>query len=175
VGTNQSIGVNLFVSATFFKIWTVRGGVNAFTYNAQGNVQGEDLSNQAILYNANGNMSLKLKKDWIIEAFGFYRAPRQTIQGFNPSFSIWSMAIQKSIWDDKGKIGLRLVEPLNANKSFVSELEGETFYQTSDFTIPFRSIGVTFSYKFGKIDFKQRQRRSRIRNNDQAQEQDNGF
>jgi outer membrane receptor protein involved in Fe transport len=175
VGTNNSIGVNLFTSATFFKIWTLRGGANIFTYDATGSVNGQDLSNQAILFNANGNTSIKLPKDWIIEAFGFYRAPRQTIQGFNPSFSIWSMAIQKTIWEGRGKVGLRAVELFQRDKSFGSELEGENFYQFSDFTIPFRSFGVTFSYKFGKIDFKQRTRRSRISNTDQEEQQDNGF
>lgn len=167
VGENRSVGLNLFSSTKLFKIWTVRAGFNAFTYNATGNIDGNVVSNQAILFNANGNSTIQLKKDWTIEAFGFYRAPRQTIQGTNPSFSLWSLTLQKKIWEERGKLGIRVVEPLSANKSFGSKLSGENFYQESDFTIPFRSYGVTFSYKFGKIDFSQKARRSKINNTDQ--------
>ncbi|MFT5569353.1 MAG: ferric enterobactin receptor [Cyclobacteriaceae bacterium] len=167
VGTNNSLGVNVFASTKLFKIWTMRAGVDAFTYDATGQVNGEQLSNSAILFNANGSGTIQLKKDWTIEGFGFFRARRQTLQGYNPSFSIWSLTLQKEIWDKKGKIGIRVVEPLKADKSFGSELSGENFYQISDFTIPFRSYGLTFSYKFGKQDFRQRQRRSKINNNDQ--------
>lgn len=167
VGENNSVGLNLFSSTKLFKIWTLRAGFNAFTYDATGTINGNAVANQAILFNANGSSTIQLKKDWTIEGFGFYRAPRQTIQGFNPSFSIWSLTLQKKIWDDRGKLGVRVIEPLKANKSFGSELSGENFYQISDFTIPFRSYGITFSYKFGKLDFNQRSRRSKINNNDQ--------
>jgi hypothetical protein len=52
-------------------------------------------------------------------------------------------------------------------------LEGEGFYQKSDFSIPFRSIGINFSYRFGKLDFKAKQPRSKIRNTDLKQGEDN--
>jgi hypothetical protein len=77
------------------------------------------------------------------------------------------LTLQKKIWEERGKIGIRVIEPLVANKSFGSELSGDDFYQISDFTIPFRSFGITFAYKFGKMDFKQRERRSKINNTDQ--------
>jgi outer membrane receptor protein involved in Fe transport len=175
IGNNQSFGLNLFSSSTFFKIWTIRGGVNVFTYNATGSLDGNSIENSAILFNANGSSSVKINDNWTFEGFGFYRARRQTIQGYNPSFSIWSLAIQRKFLKDQGKIGFRVIEPLVADKSFGSELSGETFYQMSDFVIPFRSFGITFSYEFGKLDFRQRERRSRIRNDDQKAESQNEF
>ena len=167
VGTNNSVGVNLFSSTKLFKIVTLRAGINVFTYNATGQINGRPVSTSAILFNANSGGNIQLKKDWTIEGFGFYRAPNQTIQGYNPSFSIWSLALQKEIWDKRGTFGFRVVEPLKANKSFGSELSGENFYQESDFTIPFRSFGIVFAYKFGKLDFRQRERRTKINNTDQ--------
>ncbi len=166
VGTANSIGLNFFSSVTLFKIWTIRGGLNLFTYDATGNVNGESISNQAMLWNGNINSNVKLKKDWIIDIFGFYRSPRQTLQGFNPSFTLFTMGMRKEIWDKKGSIGITIVEPFFADKNFGSELEGDNFYQESETLIPFRSFGVNFRYKFGKLDFKQRQRRSKINNDD---------
>lgn len=170
VGERNSVGLNLFTSTTLFKTWTVRGGVDVFTYDASGVVNGVAVSNNAVLWNGNLNSNIKLKKGWIIDMFGFYRARRQTLQGFNPSFSIFSMGIKKPIWDDKGSIGIRIVEPFFENKVFASEIEGTNFTQFSEREIPFRSFGINFSYKFGKVDFKGRPRRSKISNDDLKEE-----
>ncbi|MEO1051631.1 MAG: TonB-dependent receptor [Bacteroidota bacterium] len=174
IGERNSVGLNLFTSTTLLKVWTIRGGINLFTYNASGRVDGRTLTNDAILFSGNLNSNIKLKKGWIIDMFGFYRARRQTLQGFNPSFSIFSMGFRKSMWDDKGSLGVRIVEPFFANKVFGSELSGPNYFQFSERSIPFRSFGVNVTYKFGKLDFRQRQRRSRIRNDDLKQGDNDG-
>lgn len=167
VGENNSFGLNLFTSATLFKKWTLRGGFNMYTYDASGLIGDVTVTRQAVVWNANINSNLKLKNDWVIDLFGFYRAPRQTLQGEYPSFSIMTMGVRKQLWKKKGSIGIRIVEPFFANKDFGSELDSDTFRQTSLFTIPFRSVGINFSCKFGKLDYNKRPRRSKIRNNDQ--------
>lgn len=174
IGQQSSLGTNVFLSKTFFDIWTVRGGVNIFTYNATGNVNGQQLSNQALLWNGNMNSQIKLKNDLSIDMFGFYRSPRQTIQGVNPSFWIWGLGARKEIWDGKGSIGLRFIEPLVRFKRFRSELESPNISQFSERGIPFQSYGFSFSYKFGKLDFKTRTRRSKIDNQDLKQGDNNG-
>ena len=83
------------------------------------------------------------------------------------------MGIRKNIWEKKGAIGIRIVEPFFQFKTFESELTGANFFQTSERNIPFRSFGINFQYKFGKLDFSQRQRRTKINNNDQDSGGDN--
>jgi hypothetical protein len=86
------------------------------------------------------------------------------------------MGIKKQIWDKRGSIGLSIVEPFKARKPFETELgdENSNFYQRNVFAIPFRSIGINFSYKFGQLDYKARQKRSRISNDDQTSGGDDG-
>ena len=67
---------------------------------------------------------------------------------------------KKEIWKKRGAIGIRMVEPFNRTKSFITDLEGDTFSQMSEFKLPFRSFGLNFSYKFGKLDFKKKLLRS---------------
>ena len=110
--------------------------------------------------------SLNLKKGWKGEIWGFWNSPRQTVQGFNPSFSMYSLGVKKELWDKRGSIGFNVIDPFNKVKYFNSELNGENFSQQSEFGLPFRSFGVNFSYKFGKLDFKQQNRRSKIKNDD---------
>ncbi|WMN06678.1 TonB-dependent receptor [Marivirga arenosa] len=169
VGTQQNVGSNLFISTKLFKIWTIRGGLNANYFMADGIIQGEEVSNNAWLFSGNLSSNIDLPKDWIIDAFGFARPRRQTLQGYNPAFSIFGMGIKKKIWDERGSIGLSIVEPFKARKPFKSELgdPNSDFYQRNVFAIPFRSFGINFSYRFGQLDYKARQKRSRISNDDQ--------
>src|SRR5690606_29377096 len=83
-----------------------------------------------------------------------------------PAFSMMSFGIQKEIFGERGTIGLTVIDPFNKNKSFSSELQGTNFRQVTDFTIPFQSFGVSFSYRFGNLDFKQQNRQSVIENDD---------
>lgn len=174
VGQQDNVGANLFLSTQLFKIWTIRGGVNANYFMADGIIEGQAVSNSALLLSGNINSSIKLKGDWIIDMFGFARPRQQTLQGFNPAFSIFGMGVKKTIWNERGTIGLSMIEPFMARKSFRSEIDGENITQRSNVAIPFRSIGINFGYKFGKLDFKERQRRSKISNDDQKGESDQG-
>ncbi len=168
IGINKSLGVNLFASFSVKKFWTIRGNLNVNTYDGRSTLPGLDLSRQAIVWGGNINSSFTFPKDVKLEIFGFYRAPRQTLQGFNPSFTMLNVGLQKE-FNKKATLGLTIVQPFAEYLRFPSELEGPSFFQRSVSRIPFRSIGVNFGYRFGKMDFNKgpRQRRSSIRNDDQ--------
>ena len=175
IGRNRSFGANFFTSATLFKIWQIRGGLNVFSYNGEGVIGGETISNEAILWNGNVSSTISLKNNFKIEVFGFFRSPRQTLQGFNPSFSLMSLGARKE-FSKRFSLGVQILQPFADKKAFPSELRGPNFYQRSEFIIPFRSFGLTVSYSFGKIDFRQQRRRgSKINNSDLKGGEDNNF
>ncbi|MFT6966848.1 MAG: ferric enterobactin receptor, partial [Marivirga sp.] len=174
IGTQDNIGANLFVSTTFFKIWTIRGGVNANYVMAEGLINGQLRTNDALLLSGNINSNLTLPGNITVDMFGFARPRQQTLQGFSPGFSIFGLGAKKEIWDKRGTIGISMIEPFKKRKPFVSEARNENFYQKNVFEIPFRSFGINFSYKFGKLDYKQKQRRSKINNDDQQSDGDQG-
>ncbi len=167
IGKSSAYGVNLFSSLKLFKIWELRGNFNVNRYIIRGTRIRKGLNSKSLRYNAYLSSTLTFAKSWKAELWGFFNSPKYTLQGKNPSFSMYSFGIQKVILNDKGKIGLRVVDPFNANKVFLTELEGKSFYQKRELSIPFRSIGLTFSYSFGKLDFKSR--RSAINNDDLKQ------
>ncbi|MBK8632222.1 MAG: TonB-dependent receptor [Saprospiraceae bacterium] len=161
VGTNNSIGFNTFVSKTISK-FTMRGGGNIYTYQSQGVVNNQQLSRNTYMYNLflSGDFSFTgtLKMDF----FGFFRSPQRTLQGDNPSFSLYGLGFRKE-WKNTS-LGLRVIEPTSADKVFATNIKGNGFTQDSKFSIPFRSLGINFRYKFGKVDFRERQ--SKILNSD---------
>ena len=162
VGTNNSIGVNLFTSKSIGKL-TVRGGGDVYTYNATGVVNGQELSADALSYRLFCNGDFKISGTLKADFFGFFQAPRFTLQGQNPSFSIFGFGVRKEF--GKASLGIRIIEPFSENKGFNSDIQGDGFRSVSSFVLPFRSFGVNFSYKFGKVDF--RARKSKIKNSDQ--------
>ncbi len=164
IGRAKSYGINIFTSLKLFKIWELRGNFNVNRYIIQGSRVRKGLKNRSIKYNAFLSSTLSFAKTWKAEIWGFFNSPNYTLQGKNPSFSMYSFGIQKELLNKKGKIGLRLVDPFNADKIFLTELKGKTFYQKRQLSVPFRSIGLTFSYSFGKLNFKSR--KSAIRNDD---------
>lgn len=173
IGVDNSIGFNIFASKTFNRKFTLRGNFNIYTYNAESNLANYDLSNKGILYNFFASSSYTFSKGWKAEAFGFYRAPQRTLQGERTSFWMTSIGIQKELWEKRGSIGIRIVDPFNKYKTFSTKLEGDNFYQASEFQLPFRSFGINFRYTFGRLDFKGKSIRSKIKNNDQKSGGDN--
>ncbi len=168
VGERRSIGFNIFGSGTLFKKLTLRGNFNLSTFALESKLADVDLQNEGYVYNAFVSGSYKFPKDYKVEVFGFFRSPQITLQGQTPSFSIYSFGAKKDILNKKGSIGIRIVQPFSEFLFFDTELSGDNFNFESSFGLPFRSFGISFSYRFGKMDFKRtRQRRSKIRNSDQ--------
>lgn len=164
IGTNNSIGLNTFVSKTINLI-TLRTGGNLATYHAKGLINGLPAERKSYEYNIFLNGEIKISGTLKADFFGFFRSPVRTIQGDNPSFTIYGMGLRKEFKD--WSIGITLIEPFNANKYFKSNVETEAFKQSTSFGLPFRSFGVNFRYKFGNVDFKER--KSKVKNLDLKQ------
>ena len=61
------------------------------------------------------------------------------------------------------------------NKEFISDLDGELFTQSSVRTIPFRSIGISFKYTIGKLNFKDGSKKTNINNDDIQEDSSNEY
>lgn len=164
IGTNNSIGFNTFISKTV-NLVTLRTGGNFATYNATGIVNGQDASRKSYEYNLFMNGEIKISGTLKADFFGFFRSPVRTIQGDNPAFTIYGMGMRKEF--KNSSVGITLIEPFHADKFFNSNIETDAFVQRSSFSIPFRSIGLNYRYKFGSVDFKER--KSKVKNTDLKQ------
>jgi outer membrane receptor protein involved in Fe transport len=167
LGTRNSFGMNLFGSYKVKKALVLRGGIDIYSFDIKGTFNGVELANTGINYSARIIGTLNLPKEWKVETFGLLNSPRITVQGKLPSFSMLNLGVRKDIWQKKGSIGLTITSPFSEDIAFKTELEGDDFFQSNEFTRPFRSIGINFRYRFGKLEFKQR--RSKIRNDDMKQ------
>jgi len=153
---NHSLGFNFFTSVNPIKILTLRTNINVYTYDPTPFAQyAYYFTNTSVKvqYNIFASASVNFNSGLIAELFAVENSPRYTLQGSSPSFSIFGLGVRKQIMKKKASIGLNTLEPFSKYKYFDSYTSSPGFTQSSHFGFPFRSVGLTFSYSFGKLKF----------------------
>lgn len=174
---NNSIGASFFGSVNPIKILTIRTSINVYTYNPTPYdiyVKFFSHTGTFVQYNAFLSASVNLPSGIVAETFAVENSPRHTIQGTSPSFSIFGAGVKKQFMQKRASIGINTIEPFNKYKHFDSNISSPGFTQSSKFAFPFRSVGVTFSYSFGKLTFSNPQEKKKGVNNDDLKQGDQG-
>ncbi|MEN5195900.1 TonB-dependent receptor [Sphingobacterium faecium] len=171
IGKTQSLGAHIFASVDLFKIWTLRGNIDLYTYHIRPNDQYGNLtqqSNQIFLhYKTFISATAYLKNGLVAESFLFFDAPERTFQGQYASFNMWNIGLKKDVLNKKGTLGFTMIDPFQKVKNLGSYAKTDLHEQRGNFTIPFRSFGINFSWKFGKNNSNQGKYDSNIKNDDQ--------
>jgi len=170
--TNNSLGGSFFGSVNPIKILTLRASINVYTYNPTPFAQyAADFTNTGthVQYNAFAAATFNFSSGIIFEMFAVENSPRYTLQGSSPSFSILGAGLRKQILKKKASIGINTLEPFNKYKHFDTDISSPGFSQRSTFAFPFRSVGLTFSYSFGKTTFSNPQQKKGVNNDDMKQ------
>jgi len=174
IGSNNSFGASFFGSISPFKNITMRASINAYTYKPDPSglfIQDKTQNGTYIQYNGFAMVELDLQSGFIAQVFTVQNSPRHTIQGTNPSFSLLGAGVRKQFLKKKASLGINTLEPFNKYKNFNTQLSSPGFTQNSTFAFPFRSVGLTFSYSFGKTTFSNPQQKKGVNNDDLKQDQ----
>ena len=170
IGESKQLGTNLFGSINLKKL-SLRASFDIYNYSGKDASLGySEWTKPVLLYSYFVGGSYNITNYWKAETFGFFRSPNQTIQGSNTSWSMMSIGIKKIFKNKRGSIGLRIIEPFNKNKEFISDLDGEFFTQTNTSIMPFRSFGISFKYTIGKLNFREKNSKTKINNDDIIEE-----
>lgn len=172
IGQTESIGASFFTSINIKEKLTLRSSATISTYSSQATIEGVALDRTSVQWNGNLNGTWILKNGFRAEAFGFYNSPRQSIQGFRASYSMFSFGIVKE-FSKKFSMGINVSQPFSRDLKFRNESEGPDFYLESVNAVANRSIGLNINYRFGKLDFRQPGERGE-RNNDVKKDEEGG-
>jgi outer membrane receptor protein involved in Fe transport len=156
IGSNQSWGASFYGSINPINILTIRGSANAYTYNPNPNgaFAADQTSNGTyVQYNIFAMAELDFKNNIVAQVFTIDNSPRRTIQGTTPTFSLLGFGIRKQFDNKKASLGINVLQPFNKYKYFDQDITSPGFSQVSSTAFPFRSVGLTFSYSFGKLNF----------------------
>jgi len=153
IGRENNFGLNLFASAKFFSKLDVR--TNAFFFERHTiNTIDKGYNYSSFNYRINMNADYQFSKTLVAEFFGNFRSPTHQAQGTEPAFTSYSLAIRKQFWNKKASLALTASNPFNKYLVLKSTSFGPDFHIDRTRKIPFRSIGINFTWKFGKLEFK---------------------
>jgi ferric enterobactin receptor len=170
IGTNDIYGFNVFGQIKLFNSLTFRSSINGFYADQKGVIAGEALRNGDFQYNIFLSGTYEIGQDYAFEVFGLFNSQRVTLQGRNPAFSIYNFAFKRNFLNKKASFGITMTNPFTPFLIFRQDLIGPGFEQSNVNAIPIRAFGVNFSYRFGKIEFKDPTQPGRgVRNRDQKE------
>ena len=159
IGTEKNTGINLFANIHAGDKLTFRSNVFMFHRHII-NALDKGADRSSFNYRLNLNAAYQFTPLLAAEFFGNFNSARNEVQGKYPSFTSYSFAIRRLLWHKKGSLALTANNPFAEYVNQRLEVYGTNFTQNSLRQIPFRSIGINFTWKFGKLVFKKEKEES---------------
>ncbi len=154
-GHQHLTGFNISGNLVLSNKLEIRGNANVFDkYIISELVAGTTIN--SINYRINANATYQFTKTLLGEFFGNFNSQRTEIQGKFPSFTSYSFALRQMLWKKKGSVAFTTTNPFNRYTNQATDVTGQNFTVTSNRKIPYQSFGLSFSYKFGKMEYKEK-------------------
>ncbi len=154
IGLEKNVGLNFYSDLHFSSKFNLRTNLFLF-YRHILNALNPGLDNRSFNYRLHTNASYNFKNDYAAEFFGHFNSARHEVQGSYPSFFSYSLALRKQFWNKKASLALTATNPFNKYIIQPTSLSGPDFEVRNLRKIPFRSIGINFSWRFGLLEFKE--------------------
>ncbi|WP_190277312.1 TonB-dependent receptor domain-containing protein [Taibaiella lutea] len=151
IGTEYNSGLILSGSTPVVKGLNLRGNLMLFHRHIV-NTLDESITNSLSL-RLNMNVSYEITDGFIAEAFGNYRSPFNSVQGKSPQMLTYTFAVRKQLWHKNASLGITATNIFSNYINQVTTVTTDTYDSYSLRQIPMRSVGLTFTYKFGKLEF----------------------
>jgi len=102
----------------------------------------------------NLNATYQLPNNLVLEGFGNYNTAVNNVQGKQPQFFAYTCALRKFFLNKKASFGFTATNPFSQYIQQVTTLTASNYTSYNLRQVPYRSFGISFSYKFGKLEFK---------------------
>lgn len=154
VGSEVRVGFNISASLPITKSFTVRPNILVGTRRIMDNLPNTPSFVSGYECRLNLNAAYEFSDTFTAETFANYNSPNVGLQGKNSAFVSYSFAARKQFLNKKASVGLVTNVPFNdyINQSSTIVQPGNNQYSLR--RVPYRSFGISFSYRFGKLEFK---------------------
>lgn len=175
IGQNRRLGLssngnlqvaknlNLNVNASLYYV-QLNGFLNS---RVNGELVPREVKNNGFTANVFLYGGYKLPKGFRVSGNIGINSPQVLLQGKSSGYAYNSVSINKSLFKkDKGSINLNISSPFQKNRRFFNELDDLNFYQSSESFYQMRRIGLSFNYRFGKLQGDIARKKRGIKNDD---------
>ena len=152
ISSEKTAGINLFASFPIENIFNFRTNLTLANRRIYNNLINNYTNGYE--YRINANASLKLGKEMTAEVFGNYNSRVHNVQGLQPAFLFYNLALRRQILKKQGSIAFLTTNPFNLYINQRTNLIGPDFIMNNLRQLPLQSFGINFTYKFGKLEFK---------------------
>jgi hypothetical protein len=149
IASENRWGVNLSTAISVLPGLNVRANIQLYDRTTK-NIYSIPSSISGFEYRGNVNINYQFSRGLVAEAFGNYNSGIHW-QGRRASFSSYTVALRQQLFKGKGSLGFTAVNAFGKYLSQKSTQLGVGFSGTTLLQIPYRSFGISFMYKFGKI------------------------
>jgi len=153
IGTEYNSGINVSGSYTIKDKLSLRSNV-FFVHRYSAGLPPGSTGTDGNRFRINLNVSYQLPHDFITEAFGNYNAATNSIQGRTPQSLSYTIAFRKQFWHRNASIGVTATNIFNEYTKQVVTITTTDYTSYVARSLPYRSVGVSLTYKFGKLEFK---------------------
>ena len=153
IGSEKNTGINVFANLRVTPKLSIRSNIFLFHRHIKNEID-KGLDRYSFNYRLNVNGTYQFSNLLAGELFGNFNSARNEAQGKYPSFTTYNIALRKLSANKKVSFALTATNPFNKYVNQRLELYGVNFTQSSLRKIPFRSFGINFTWKFGKLEFK---------------------
>lgn len=153
IGIEYNSGVSVSGSVPITSQLNMRGNLMVTQKRVVNDLLGGNVTN-GTNWRFNLNATYQLPKDLILEGFGNYSSAINTIQGKRPQQLTYNFAFRKQFYHKNASIGLTATNPFTKYISQVTTIRTGNYISTNTVLVPYRSFGVSLTYKFGKLEFK---------------------
>lgn len=153
IGLEKNTGINVFGDLKFSNAFSIRTNFSYYFRKIYNSIdQNYNASSQN--YRANINLTYEFSKTLVSECFGNFNSARNEVQGKYPANLSYSFALRKKFWNGKGSLGLLANNPFAEYVKQQTLISGPNFNSNSIRYVPSRSFGISFNWRFGKLEFK---------------------
>lgn len=154
IGTEYNSGVSVSGSMPLTDHLNLRGNFVVTQKRVVNNLLLTDNVTNGTNWRFNLNATYLLPKDLILEGFGNYSSAINTIQGKRPQQLTYNFAFRKQFYHKNASIGFTATNPFTKYISQVTTIRTANYIATNNVLVPYRSFGISLTYKFGKLEFK---------------------
>jgi ferric enterobactin receptor len=154
IGTEYNSGLSVSGSMPLTDRLNIRGNFIVTQKRVVNNLLAADNVTNGTNWRFNLNATYQLPKELILEGFGNYSSAINTIQGKRPQQLTYNFAFRKQFYHKNASIGFTATNPFTKYISQVTTIRTSNYLTTNTVLVPYRSFGISLTYKFGKLEFK---------------------
>ncbi|UCS92997.1 TonB-dependent receptor [Echinicola marina] len=168
IGSEQSIGINLFANINVSNKLSFNGGVDSYYTMIDNNVGNPlyNASNEGFVVSGRMFGNYNITDSWVLQAFTFARGRRVNLQGYDSGFGIYGLNINKQFAEKKGSVGFGAENFFTSEFKMKNEIVSPTIIQNSTNIMRNMNFKINFSYRFGKMSVAPRRKKKSIENED---------